>query len=377
MDRNKDTLGDCSALNNEKRKFFELEMNKEERHNTIRQLISQNKNQQLLGTKKLADHFGVSEMTIRRDLKELEEVGLLRRYHGGAVVADNTEPSAIPGKSYEIGIIVLAERGKYANPFTNDVLEGIDIAVQSAGSRTVFTRSLIGVHTAAQAQALLQAYPIDGLILIGSQRRESVQFLMDNIPHIVSGCSVLDRAHDAILIDSFNGIKDMVQHLASLGHRRIAFITGNRDDRQKGYLAGLREFNPEQDDDLCIVTDFGLEAWNPKHGSQCAGELMNLDNPPDAIICASDRLAMGAIHWLHKNNYRVPHDIAVTGFDNIAESEYTSPPLTTVHVHKRKMGELIGRRLIRRMDDPEEIALKVYTPTSLIIRESCGYHLRE
>ena len=351
-------------------------MNKEERHNAIVQLISQNKTQQLLGTKDLADHFDVSEMTIRRDLKELDEAGLLRRYHGGAVVADNAEPIPIASKSYEIGIIVVAERGKFANPFVNEVLEGIDIAVQSAGSRTVFIRSLLEVQTAAQAQTLLQAYQIDGMILIGTQQRESIQFFMDNIEHIVSGPSMLGRDYDAILFDGYNGIKDVVQHLAGLGYQRIGFITGNRDERQKGYLAGLKECNLEQDDTLCSVSNVGFEGWTPGHGSQGAKKLMNLDNPPDAIICASDRLAIGAIQWLQMNDYRVPHDIAVTGFDNIAESEYTSPPLTTVHVHKRKLGELIGRRLIRRMDDPDEITLKVYTPTSLVIRESCGYRLR-
>jgi len=78
------------------------------------------------------------------------------------------------------------------------------------------------------------------------------------------------------------------------------------------------------------------------------------------------------MQWLHQNGFRVPEDIAVTGFDNIADSEFTIPPLTTVHVHKRLIGSLAAERVIRRIENPDEVPLQIVTPTSVIIRQSCG-----
>jgi LacI family transcriptional regulator len=101
---------------------------------------------------------------------------------------------------------------------------------------------------------------------------------------------------------------------------------------------------------------------------------MSLSKPPDAIICASDRLAIGAMHWLQQQGYRIPHDIAVTGFDNIPDSEFTFPSLTTVHVHKELMGEIAAERLVRRIENADEVPLHIILPTSLVIRQSCGYH---
>jgi LacI family transcriptional regulator len=107
-------------------------------------------------------------------------------------------------------------------------------------------------------------------------------------------------------------------------------------------------------------------------GQRGTAVLMNLKKPPDAIVCASDRLAFGAMQWLHQNGFRVPEDISVTGYDNIPDSEFTIPALTTVHVHKELLGVLAAERAIRRIEDPNEVPLQIMTPTSAIIRQSCG-----
>ena len=79
---------------------------------------------------------------------------------------------------------------------------------------------------------------------------------------------------------------------------------------------------------------------------------MNQSPRPDAIVCASDRLAIGAMAWLQRKGYRVPDDIAVTGFDNIPDSEFAFPPLTTVHIHKVRLGELAAERLVKPHQSP-------------------------
>lgn len=93
---------------------------------------------------------------------------------------------------------------------------------------------------------------------------------------------------------------------------------------------------------------------------------------PDAIMCASDAIALGALQWLQANGYRIPDDVAVTGFDNIPDASLTYPPLTTVHLHKHLLGRLAAEQLHRCIEHPNDPPLIVVTPTSLVIRRSCG-----
>ena len=103
---------------------------------------------------------------------------------------------------------------------------------------------------------------------------------------------------------------------------------------------------------------------------------MAQDQRPDAILCASDRLAFGGMGWLQRNGFRVPKDIAVTGFDNIPDAEFGFSPLTTVDVHKGLMGELAAERLVQRIEKPDSRHLKIITPISLVARQSCGARLQ-
>ena len=125
-------------------------------------------------------------------------------------------------------------------------------------------------------------------------------------------------------------------------------------------------------DYLRVVVPFGIDGWTRAIGHSGAQELMSLPKPPDAIVCASDLIAIGAMQWLHLHGRRVPDDVAVTGFDNITEASFAIPPLTTVHVHKQRMGELAAERVVRRIEDPDEIPLFIKTPTHLVVRQSCG-----
>jgi DNA-binding LacI/PurR family transcriptional regulator len=105
-------------------------------------------------------------------------------------------------------------------------------------------------------------------------------------------------------------------------------------------------------------------------GYRGAEQLMQIATPPDAIICASDRLAIGVMQWLHQHGLHVPEDIAVTGSDNIPESAYTIPPLTTLNVHTHLIGSLAAERVVKRIENEQEIPLFIQTPVELIVRNS-------
>lgn len=344
-------------------------MSKEQRQHHLIELIEQSDGQQLLGTRALAEQFGVSEMTIRRDLQELSVEGLLRRQHGGASALRQSKDK----HRKEIGIILASTSGKYQDPFFNAVLEGADRRLQELGYRIAYINTRAEVSTAAQTRALLRSTAVSGIILVGPPIGvESVEYLKANVRALVATSESLDSDFDCITFDGYSGMKRMVDHLVKRGARRPGFITGLHDMRERGFIGGVQAHGLPVDADYCRLVPFGLDGWTPELGYIGAEQLMQLPEPPDAIVCASDRIAIGAIQWLHQHHIRVPEDITVTGFDNINESAFTAPPLTTVHVHKELMGKLAAERIVKRIENENEVPLYIQTPTHLVIRQSCG-----
>jgi DNA-binding LacI/PurR family transcriptional regulator len=344
-------------------------MNKEERQNHILQLIDQSSDHQKFGTRELAEQLGVSEMTVRRDLQKLSDGGLLRRQHGGATPLLRHLPDH---QRKEIGILLVSATGKFTDPFFNAILEGADRKLQQLGYRIAYINNRSKIRTAEQAHDLLQSHPVDGIILVGYVGAESVRYLKDNVRALIQTTDSFGPDMDRITFDGYYGMRQMIDHLVGLGYRRLGFITGGHDQRETAFIDGIQAHDLPMDAELRIKLPFGLDGWTPELGSIGAQQLMELPEPPDALVCASDRIAIGAIQWLHSHNYHVPEDIAVTGFDDIAESAFTAPSLTTVHIHKDLMGELAAERVVKHIENPDEIPLFIQTPTHLVIRQSCG-----
>jgi DNA-binding LacI/PurR family transcriptional regulator len=343
-------------------------MNKTERQQHIIQLIGQSDEQQFVGTRELAQRFGVSEMTVRRDLHELSQDGLLQRQHGGATPLRRSQAEM----RKEVGIVLVSKTGKYSDPFFNAILEGADRRLQELGYRMSYINMQSPIVTAAQARDLLQSNPVDGIILVGFLGIDSIEYLKTNVRALVQTSDPISQDMDTITFDGYYGVRLMVDHLVRRGYRRLSFISGGTDLRQKAFIDGVRANHLPIDQEHLVLVPYGLDGWTPDLGHTGAARLMSLPEPPDAIVCASDRLAIGVIQWLHQNNYNVPGDVAVTGFDNIADSAFTVPALTTVHVHKELMGALAAERAVKRIENDDEIPLYIQTPTALVIRQSCG-----
>ncbi|MDX6505276.1 MAG: LacI family transcriptional regulator [Gaiellaceae bacterium] len=173
-------------------------------------------------------------------------------------------------------------------------------------------------------------------------------------------------------IDNETAMGEIVLHLAETGHSRIAHITGMLDsrvgaERMIAYRATMERLGYEIRPDYVQTGDFQLLS-----AYESAKRLLALDDPPDAIACAADVAAVGAIKAIQEAGLRVPEDIAVTGFDDAEWAGQLTPTLTTVRQPAKEMGRAAIESVVAMVEDPALHPPSVLLPGELVVRESCG-----
>lgn len=278
--------------------------------------------------------------------------------------------SLITNRTQAIGVLLPDLFGE----FYSEVLRGMDCTARRAGLHLLVSSSHADTNEVVAAIRTMRGR-IDGLIVmapdvdarsvIGPNSIGLPLVLIDPGPE-VEGCS-------AISIANYDGARALIAHLLALGHRRIATITGpprNTDAQQrlKGYRDALRAGGAHWSAELEIAGDFSEPS-----GYEAVGRLLALSPRPSAVFAANDYMAIGVLGALSDEGIRVPEDIAVAGFDDIAMSRYLNPPLTTVHVDAYRLGERAVERFLdaAKPDRPEAGELEVL-PTTLVVRSSCG-----
>lgn len=219
----------------------------------------------------------------------------------------------------------------------------------------------------------------DGLVSVVTIPSEEVRLELQDagIPLVV--VDPLRRAPEGILsigATNFQGAFDAAQHLISLGHRRIATITGPLDQdnaiaRLAGFQAALQQAGVPLDDGDVIRAHYAFD-----DGHAAARVLLARSERPTALFAASDDSALGAIHAFHEAGLRVPEDVSVIGFDDLPHSSWTDPPLTTIRQPLAQMGSaavdtLIGTRVGRHPVAHTELS------TTLVLRSSTAPHSPE
>ena len=216
---------------------------------------------------------------------------------------------------------------------------------------------------------------IDGLIFspvrIG---REEVLASTSSTPLVLIGEGVYDVPHDHIAIDNVAASRVAVRHLVSLGRRRIAFIGDRPRDlppaahlRLRGYRAALVAAGLRYEVELIAPT----AAFGRMDGLRAMRELLTLDRPPDAVFAYNDLIAIGAMRAIGEAGLRIPDDIAVVGIDDIEEGRFSNPTLTTISPDKERIGQLVVRALVARIEGrPAASTSDVQPPFCLVERES-------
>jgi LacI family transcriptional regulator len=192
------------------------------------------------------------------------------------------------------------------------------------------------------------------------------------LPYIVIDAQNLAETEQAlsVMVDNRQAIINVMEHLLSLGHRRIAFITGRLDvssaqERLQGYWDALKVANIAYDEALVTGGD-----WSDDSGYDAAKKL--LQHKPTAIVASNDLMAMGALRAIRENGLAVPGDISVTGFDDIPLAANVTPPLTTVGQPMSEIGTTAFDLLYQAMQGKKVKQRSVTLQTKLILRESTG-----
>lgn len=221
-----------------------------------------------------------------------------------------------------------------------------------------------------------RANMVDGLILNPVALDESAIRTGGSLPPMVLLGEVSQHIVDQVAVDNVGAAREMTRALANRGRRRIAVLgaNGNRGSatalvRTQGYREAMAELGLPTGPDLEIVCD----EWTPA-GSAAALEnyLASGKELPEAIFCFTDSLAIGALSVLHGAGIRVPEEVAVAGFDDIADGRFAVPALTTVAVDKAAMARSAVRLLTERMADPGRGPIHVQMPYQLVARASTG-----
>jgi LacI family transcriptional regulator len=170
-------------------------------------------------------------------------------------------------------------------------------------------------------------------------------------------------------VDYHRGILQGVRHLAALGHRDIAFISGpltlhSAQSRRAAFCASLKECRLAPNPAWIIEGDHTMEGGIASMERLLAGKM------PTAVMCSNDMTAIGVLHKLYRAGLRVPDDLSVIGFDDIHISEVTIPPLTTVQMSRFELASAAVTALRTHVEQPQEAKREYNIQTDLIVRES-------
>lgn len=323
----------------------------------------------------VAAHAGVSKSTVSLVLRDsplvadktrarvqasIREIGYV--YNRGAATMRSASTQTI-------GLIV----PHIDNPFFGEFTVGVDEALDRAGYVAFLANTS---ETAARQDRFLnrmREHGVDGVIICPSagSRPELVRRICSwKMPCVQAMRHVLVKQTDYVAPDLRLGSQLVTEHLISLGHTRIAFIGGAFEmsvtrERRGGFKSVMRRHGLDENIVYSCSSNF-------RGGARAARGVFAPEERPTAAVCYNDIVAMGVTAGLRDMGIRSGQDVAVCGFDDIAEASVWSPALTTIAVNPRQVGEEAAKLLLRRIANPGGDVEKVILPPQLVIRESCG-----
>ncbi len=273
-----------------------------------------------------------------------------------------------------LGFILPTFGPRFSDPFFSEFLAGIGNTAGEYGYDLLVSTQPPGEKELEVYRQKVMGRQVDGFVVVRTRCQDPrIQYLKEvQTPFVAFGRTEGDLDYPFVDEDGVAGMKMLVRHLLSLGHRRIAYISPPLEytfarDRMRGVREALAEA------DLSLTENYlAFGDLTQRSGLAQAQRLLSLSQPPTAIIAGNDLMAFGAMSAVQQRGMRVGSDVAIAGFDDIPMAETAHPPLTTVHQPIYKIGRMITDMLIKIVrGEPLETQQVVLQP-QLIIRHSCG-----
>ena len=323
----------------------------------------------------VAKTAGVSVSTVSRVLNNKDDVapetydkvrGVIRQMGYASSLAAKSMRSR---KTNVIGLIM----PNVGDPFSIGVMKGVNRAIQDLKYDLIIYTSGTGGSPNLENWAeheqryvtLLNGSITDGMIVVVP----TIKTFSTSFPLVAIDPHKEGTSFPAVIATNHAGAMAAMDYLLSLGHRRIGFISGRSElqsavRRMQGYQDSLRQANIPLAPELIQMGDYSIAT-----GFTCAQRLLNLPEPPTAIFAANDQSALGVLKAAKEARLRVPDDLSVVGFDNIAEADYSG--LTTVDQFIDRMGYVATEMLVDLIQGKPRKSNLYKIPTRLIVRDSC------
>lgn len=323
----------------------------------------------------VADRARVSTATVSRTINGSNKVApktaeRVRRAIEALGYYPNTNARALgSGRSRIYGLII----SDITNPFFPELVKSFeDMAVRNGYEVIVANTGYSPERTEVCVQRMLER-KVDGVAVMTSEMGSHLidRFHRGQIPMVFLDTGDPANGISNILVDYTAGVDDAVEHIVSLGHKRIAFISGPMDlasarTRRHALLASLKRKG--------LASKALIEAGNHRiDGGRAAMErLLALDERPTAVIASNDLTAIGAVGALHRHGLRVPEDVSIVGFDDIEISAFLHPALTTVRLSRSAIADHAFQALHRagRREAGPQPAIEYRIRPELIVRNS-------
>lgn len=327
--------------------------------------------------KDIAKILGISVSTVSRALKDHPDISVDTKKEVQELAKRlNYTPNAIAlslrnRKTFLIGVIV----PEIVHHFFSCIISGIEQVANQNGYNVVILQSNESYEREVSICQTIQNARIDGVLVSVSKETHKAAHFRElqqvGIPIVFFDRICGDIDTDRVIVDDFHGAYTAVEHLISVGCKRIAHLSAPQhlqiaQKRQMGYLQALKDYHIPVDESLIIACD------NQQEAVSVGKQLMQRDIRPDGIFAVNDLTAAGVMYAVKHAGFCVPRDVAVCGFTDGLVSTLTDPTLTTVGQHGEEMGRMATELLLKRVNAEDQTyptQTKVLK-TDLIVRES-------
>ncbi|WP_461630370.1 LacI family DNA-binding transcriptional regulator [Labilibaculum euxinus] len=324
----------------------------------------------------IAKILGVSKSTVSRALKDHPDISNATKEAVQMMAKQlKYKPNAVAmslrhKKSKVIGLIVPT-----LSPFFfPSVIHGIENEVNKRGYSLMILQSNESYEREVLNVDILQSNNVEGILVSISRKTENLShftaLIEDNTPIVFFDRIPKSIQADMVLVDDISGAFNAVEHLISIGKRKIAICLGNPNllissNRLSGYKKALKKHSIEINEEFIITGQSSEEAEKETK------KLLELTNPPDAILAISDLTMSGIMKALYAAKIKIPEDIAVIGFCEDTFSQMYNPPVSTIDPMGIEIGKIAAERLFQRIHENNILEPKTINLSSrLIIRDS-------